>query len=93
MDTKQLMETNYLNCKKNPFASPTEEATGDDFIGRKSILDDMCEYVVDANRIYNYHVVGLPKIGKSSLLKAFREKVYKDHINDNLIIIYISLDT
>lgn len=92
MDTKQLTMCQNLSCIGNPFASPTEEADGDYFVGRKSVLDDMLRFVVDANRIYNYHVVGLPRIGKSSLLKAFREMVFKNHYNLDLIIINISLD-
>lgn len=32
------MDTQQLNLNRNPFASPTEEATGTDFIGRKSVL-------------------------------------------------------
>ena len=92
MDTEQL--TNGLNhvCKGNPFASPTEEVEGDDFVGRKSVLAEMHRDVVYPNKIRNYHVVGLPRIGKSSLLKAFREKVRQNHYNLDLVVIYISLD-
>lgn len=92
MDAKQLTNGNNLTCIGNPFASPTEEAVGDYFVGRKSVLDDMYRYVVYPNKISNYHVVGLPRIGKSSLLKAFREMVLKNHYNLNLIVIYMSLD-
>ena len=75
MDTKQL--TYGLNQASigNPFASPTEEAEGDYFVGRKSVLTEMHRDIVFPNKISNYHVVGLPRIGKSSLLKAFRKKV------------------
>ena len=92
MDTEQL--TNCLNqaCTGNPFASPTEEVEGDDFVGRKSVLAEMHRDVVYPNKISNYHVVGLPRIGKSSLLKAFREKVRQNHYNLDLVVIYISLD-
>ena len=92
MDTKQL--TNGLNQTfiGNPFASPTEEAEGEYFVGRKSVLAEMLRYVVYPNKISNYHIVGLPRIGKSSLLKAFREKVQQNHYNLDLIVIYISLD-
>ena len=92
MDTEQL--TNGLNqvCTGNPFASPTEEVEGDDFVGRKSVLAEMHRDVVYHNKISNYHVVGLPRIGKSSLLKAFREKVRQNHYNLDLVVIYISLD-
>lgn len=92
MDTEQL--TNGLNqtCTGNPFASPTEEVEGDDFVGRKSVLTEMHRDVVYPNKISNYHVVGLPRIGKSSLLKAFREKVRQNHYNLDLIVIDISLD-
>lgn len=92
MDTEQL--TNGLNqvCTGNPFASPTEEVEGDDFVGRKSVLAEMHRDVVYPNKISNYHVVGLPRIGKSSLLKAFREKVRQNHYNLDLVVIYISLD-
>lgn len=92
MDTEQL--TNGLNqvCTGNPFASPTEEVEGGDFVGRKSVLAEMYRDVVYPNKICNYHVVGLPRIGKSSLLKAFREKVRQNHYNLDLIVIFISLD-
>ena len=92
MDTEQL--TNGLNqvCTGNPFASPTEEVEGGDFVGRKSVLAEMHRDVVYPNKICNYHVVGLPRIGKSSLLKAFREKVRQNHYNLDLIVIFISLD-
>lgn len=92
MDTEQL--TNGLNQSfiGNPFASPTEDAEGDYFVGRKSLLADMHRDVIYPNKISNYHVVGLPRIGKSSLLKAFREKVRQNHYNLDLVVIDISLD-
>lgn len=92
MDFEQLKMSPNLSYFGNPFASPTEEAVGDYFVGRKSVLDDMYNYVVYPNKICNYHVVGLPRIGKSSLLKAFREMVLKNHYNLDLVVIYISLD-
>lgn len=92
MDTKQLANGLKQACIGNPFASPTEEVEGDDFVGRKSVLAEMHRDIVYPNKISNYHVVGLPRIGKSSLLKAFREKVQQNHYNLDLIVIYISLD-
>ena len=92
MDTEQL--TNGLNQAfiGNPFASPTEEAEGEYFVGRKSVLAEMHRDVVYPNKICNYHIVGLPRVGKSSLLKAFREMVQQNHYNLDLVVIYISLD-
>lgn len=92
MDTEQLTNGQIQACIGNPFASPTEEVIGDDFVGRKSVLAEMLRDVVYPNIIRNYHVVGLPRIGKSSLLKAFREKVRQNHYNLDLVVIYISLD-
>ena len=92
MDTEQLTNGQIQACIGNPFASPTEEAEGDYFIGRKSVLAEMHRDVVYPNKISNYHIVGLPRIGKSSLLKAFREKVQQNHYNLDLVVIYISLD-
>lgn len=92
MDTEQLTKGQNQTCIGNPFASPTEQVVGDDFVGRKSVLAEMHRYVVYPNRISNYHVVGLPRIGKSSLLKAFRGKVLDNHYNLDLIVIDISLD-
>lgn len=37
MDTKQLIQKKKM-YKENPFASPTEVAAGDFFVGRKSVL-------------------------------------------------------
>ena len=92
MDTEQLTNSQSQTIIGNPFASTTEEATGEYFVGRKSVLAEMHRYVVYPNKINNYHVVGLPRIGKSSLLKAFREMVLKNHYNLDLIVIYISID-
>lgn len=92
METEQLKKAHNLLCVGNPFPSPTEEAIGEDFVGRKSVLNEMHRYVVDTNRINNYHIVGLPRIGKSSLLKAFREMVINNHYHLDLVIIYITLD-
>lgn len=93
MDTKQLTNGQNQTYMGNPFASPDEEAEGGGcFVGRKSVLAEMLRYVVYPNKISNYHIVGLPRIGKSSLLKAFREKVQQNHYNLDLIVIYISLD-
>lgn len=92
MDTEQLNNNQLLSSIGNPFASPTEEAERENFIGRKSVLAEMKRNVVHDNKISNYHVVGLPRIGKSSLLKAFREMIQQNHYNLDLIVIYISLD-
>lgn len=92
MDTEQLANGLKQTCIGNPFASPTEEVEGDDFVGRKSVLAEMHRDIVYPNKISNYHVVGLPRIGKSSLLKAFRKKVQQNHYNLDLVVIYISLD-
>lgn len=92
MDTKQLANGMKQACIGNPFASPTEEVEGDDFVGRKSVLAEMHRDIVYPNKISNYHVVGLPRIGKSSLLKAFRKEVRQNHYNLDLIVIYISLN-
>lgn len=91
MDTEQLINNQNQTFIGNPFASATEEAVGEYFVGRKSVLDEMHSYVVYPNKICNYHVVGLPRIGKSSLLKAFREIVLKNHYNLDLVVIDISL--
>lgn len=92
MDTKQL-NTQMNMYIENPFASPTEVAAGDYFVGRKSVLKRMHDYVVYEDRICNYHIVGLPRIGKSSLLKKFQEHALENHYNLDLIVIYLSLDT
>ena len=77
------------NC---PFASPTEEATGDWFVGRKKVLEKMTKEIVHGDRVYNYHIVGLPRMGKSSLLKAFQKLILDSKLCQNLVVIYISLD-
>lgn len=92
MDTQQLNGCITLNFNRNPFASPTEEAIGSDFIGRKSVLKKMYNYIIAADKISNYHIVGLPRIGKSSLLKAFKAMIRENHYSHDLVVIYISLD-
>lgn len=92
MDTQQLNDCKTINLNSNPFASPTEEAIGVDFIGRKSVLKRMHEYVLNSDKISNYHIVGLPRIGKSSLLKAFKTMVQDNHYSHDLVVFYVSLD-
>lgn len=92
MDTQQLNGCKTINLNINPFASPTEEATGGDFIGRKLVLKKMHEYIISPDKISNYHIVGLPRIGKSSLLKAFKAMVQENHYSHDLVVIYISLN-
>ena len=92
MDTQQLNGFKTMNLYRNPFASPTEEAIGTDFIGRKSVLKKMHEYIINADKISNYHIVGLPRIGKSSLLKAFKTMIQENHYSHDLVVLYISLD-
>ena len=53
MDTQQLNGFKTMNLYRNPFASPTEEAIGTDFIGRKSVLKKMHEYIINADKISN----------------------------------------
>ena len=38
LDSQQLKCRKTINLNRNPFASPTEEAIGADFVGRKSVL-------------------------------------------------------
>ena len=92
MDSQQLKCRKTINLNRNPFASPTEEAIGADFVGRKSVLKIMHEYIICADKISNYHIIGLPRIGKSSLLKAFKEMVQVNHYSHDIIVFYISLD-
>lgn len=92
MDTEQLKKGLNQTCIGNPFASPDEEAEGDYFVGREAVLAKMQRDVVYPNKVGNYHVVGLPRIGKSSLLKAFKKRVLQNHYNLDLIVIYISLN-
>ena len=92
MDSQQLKCRKTINLNRNPFASPTEEAIGSYFVGRKSVLKKMHEYIICADKISNYHIIGLPRIGKSSLLKAFKEMVQVNHYSHDIIVFYISLD-
>ncbi len=55
-------------------------------------MENMHKYIINADKISNYHIVGLPRIGKSSLLKAFKDMVQKNHYSHELIVFYISLD-
>ncbi len=91
MDTKQLNE-NCMTQTVCPFTSPTEEATGKWFVGRQNVLKKMTKEIVQGGRVCNYHIVGLPRIGKSSLLKAFQKSLLDSQLCQNLVVVYISLD-
>ena len=91
MDTKQLNE-NCMMQTACPFTSPTEEATGEWFVGRQNVLKKMTKEIVQGGRVCNYHIVGLPRIGKSSLLKAFQKSLLDSQLCQNLVVVYISLD-
>lgn len=70
-----------MNSSINPFKAVGKVATGDCFIGREKEIDELTSRVLDIP-LANAAIVGLPRIGKSSLMnRVFIEK--QDNLWDN----------
>lgn len=77
----------------NPFANYGKIVYGEYFIGRKDALRDIENRVVRPKESGNLVIIGLPRIGKSSIVyKAFIERK-KEIVNQKLIPIWINLAT
>ena len=68
--------------KSNPFASAGTIVAGTAFVGRQEELRDIAERLF-GTEFGNVAIVGIPKIGKSSLmhnaLAAKKEKLWNEH--------------
>ena len=56
-----------MNSMINPFKSVGKIVTGNDFVGREAVIDELRSRVLDMP-LANAAIVGLPRIGKSSLM-------------------------
>lgn len=76
-----------------PFPSPSGEAVGQWFIGRRDIIQTLVNDLAQINeRKINYSIVGLPRIGKSSLMKVLIKNQELLSRCPKLVVCYISLD-
>lgn len=76
-----------------PFTSPSGEASGQWFIGRRDIIRTLVNDLAQINeRKINYSIVGLPRIGKSSLIKILVKNQELLSRCPRLTICYVSLD-
>lgn len=73
----------YYKCKNNPFSDYGNIIVGERFIGRKREIDTICNRVLGEN-YGNIAIMGLPRIGKSSLawnaLLKHKDKLATEHI-------------
>ena len=75
-----------LNARKGTIV------TGDDFIGRDYLVQDMIDYFYCSALGKNIAVNGLPRVGKTSLLRhSARESVAQEDFNPMTIIVYIDM--
>ena len=74
----------------NPFKSVGKVVTGEDFIGRESALEELRTRVLNIP-LANAAIVGLPRIGKSSLMKqAFIEIADSLWDKDRIVAVWYS---
>ena len=81
------MATNNEPTKKNIFQEG-KFAHGDSFIGRQKLLSEMMRSWTESNGCGTYSVVGLNRMGKTSLVHEFRDRVKK--IDPSAICIILS---
>ena len=62
MDTKQLTMEQHQSSIGNPFASPSEEAIGDYFVGRRRVLDEMHRYIIYPIRLATIMLSGCQEL-------------------------------
>lgn len=85
-----MNESSSVCC---PFPSPSGEADGQWFIGRRDIIRTLVNVLAQINeRKINYSIVGLPRIGKSSLMKVLMKNRELLSRCPRLAICYVSLD-
>ena len=90
MDNKPITCTSERSC---PFTVPNGEASDSWFIGRKEIQMELIKTAVQPNGVLtNCSIIGLPRIGKSSLLKRLQKSDTLLSRYDKLIVIYMSMD-
>lgn len=76
---------------ENIFAERGLAVFGDKFIGRKELLKKIGQYVLGPNRSGNLALVGIPAIGKSSLVKQFLYLNEQAIIREEVLLIEINL--
>ncbi|MDE6340559.1 MAG: ATP-binding protein [Muribaculaceae bacterium] len=91
MDIKSINIDNEKSC---PFPMPSGEASAEWFIGRKDIISQIIKDAIHPNgEMTNYSIIGLPRMGKSSLLKLIKKNdVIFNKRYCKLVVIYLSLD-
>ena len=90
MDNKPITGSSERSC---PFMSPSGEAYDSWFFGRNDIQMELIKSVVQPNgTLTNCSIIGLPRIGKSSLLKRLLNSSTLLLRHEKLIVIYMSMD-
>ena len=90
MDNKSITCSSERSC---PFMSPSGEAYDSWFIGRKDVITELIKSAVQPNgTLTNCSIIGLPRIGKSSLLKCLLNSNALLSRYEKLIVIYMSMD-
>lgn len=86
------MAENKLSVyKSSPFIGTGKKVIGERFVGRQEVIDRIYDSVV--NSYINYSIIGLPKIGKSSLVwNVFMEDRKRFH-EDKKVPVYFTLRT
>jgi hypothetical protein len=78
----------------NPFANYGCIVNGDKFIGRREVLKDIENRIIRPSDAGNLAIIGLPRVGKSSLAyKALVERKKELFETKKLLIIWVSLAT
>ncbi len=75
----------------NPFSQFGSPITGDEFIGRTYHLEIMENRIINVTHPGNLAIIGLPRIGKTSIVKEFLRRNSDYLINNKRIPIYIDI--
>lgn len=81
------------SLKNNPFAGLGTIVQGDRFVGRNDELNSIRQRVLGRHDYSNIAIVGLPRIGKSSLVYECIMSKRESLLEDNTIPIYYSISS
>ena len=75
----------------NPFSQYGAPVTGDEFIGRTQYLEVMENRIINVTHPGNLAIIGLPRIGKTSLVKEFLRRNSDYLVHNKRIPIFIDI--
>jgi hypothetical protein len=80
-----------ITSSENPFSSFGKQVYGEAFIGRRHTIQDIENQVIDTRQTTNLSIIGLPRMGKTSLIKEILRRHASLLQQNQRIPIYIDI--